>query len=698
MKYLSVLILVLFLFTTTYALETSNNNISGVSSNSREDTQREFDYIIKSGFTVSDTDEKYFAIYKNAQAVRDALVPSSIRIIIVTSSDGGSFRRVNTSIYSDLGQNKASGMLIEAKAGALKFERADFEDVLVKWFVLENETNNLASVQRAVNSSATSISVSTGSYNLEGGTLTIPKNKIIKLDGGVLTNGTIKSNETKFYGVRGLSETIKLEGTIAGDEGVLFDWFVNEKTLLADYLTFINPGQPTYGAIPKISATNRTIYRMLLDLEYPVKFGMGVYPFDAELSIKHDFKINGAGKAVTLLWAPNSNFFNFEEAKGSFYPYINDITIEADGNIIRTTGWITNAIHELVIENSHFISYNNHAFYNDKTTAGGTGTPIYGTKVTNSAVGAGDGFSGFAGWQSASNVFDAVHNNFQYFAGGNPAKLAEKGTMLALFYNSNVLSYTNSNISYGALEYVYVVDVAGLYSFYAYHNIFEKTPVSFQAIVKTSNVSNFRLRTRGNQYIDRNEPDATARETGYHYILNGGNIYVDESDSPTPLFGSNIRNRSNEFLRVVTNNIDSGGTKFRLEYHEPKSVNADGTSTTNRLYGKSTELADLFGMRDIYDANIADISYFSVKPSATLQMAGEFANGQGTTAQRPTTMLYLGRRYYDTTLGIPIFWNGTEWISMVDGIKSSKIGYQEIILVLLFFCSVWLFIKINSRK
>lgn len=33
----------------------------------------------------------------------------------------------------------------------------------------------------------------------------------------------------------------------------------------------------------------------------------------------------------------------------------------------------------------------------------------------------------------------------------------------------------------------------------------------------------------------------------------------------------------------------------------------------------------------------------------------------GTTAGRPTEYLSVGQTYYDTTLGIPIWWNGTVW-------------------------------------
>ena len=33
----------------------------------------------------------------------------------------------------------------------------------------------------------------------------------------------------------------------------------------------------------------------------------------------------------------------------------------------------------------------------------------------------------------------------------------------------------------------------------------------------------------------------------------------------------------------------------------------------------------------------------------------------GTTANRPTLQLQIGQPYYDTTLGIPIWYNGTVW-------------------------------------
>jgi hypothetical protein len=35
----------------------------------------------------------------------------------------------------------------------------------------------------------------------------------------------------------------------------------------------------------------------------------------------------------------------------------------------------------------------------------------------------------------------------------------------------------------------------------------------------------------------------------------------------------------------------------------------------------------------------------------------------GTTTERPTFGLAVGQYYFDTTLGLPIYWNGTNWIN-----------------------------------
>ena len=53
----------------------------------------------------------------------------------------------------------------------------------------------------------------------------------------------------------------------------------------------------------------------------------------------------------------------------------------------------------------------------------------------------------------------------------------------------------------------------------------------------------------------------------------------------------------------------------------------------------------------LYFAQIDNFTRASLIPSS------------GTTANRPTERLSIGQTYFDTTLGIPIWYNGTNWVN-----------------------------------
>lgn len=40
----------------------------------------------------------------------------------------------------------------------------------------------------------------------------------------------------------------------------------------------------------------------------------------------------------------------------------------------------------------------------------------------------------------------------------------------------------------------------------------------------------------------------------------------------------------------------------------------------------------------------------------------------GTTLNRPTVFMWVGKPYFDTSLGIPIWYNGTAWVNASGGI------------------------------
>lgn len=93
-------------------------------------------------------------------------------------------------------------------------------------------------------------------------------------------------------------------------------------------------------------------------------------------------------------------------------------------------------------------------------------------------------------------------------------------------------------------------------------------------------------------------------------------------------------------------------------------------------YAKKTELPDISGLatkaelpsieglakttevvaKSVYDEKVqfleSEISALKAKLAAV---------ASGTTEQRPTENLVVGQQYFDTTLGVPVYWNGTEW-------------------------------------
>jgi hypothetical protein len=52
--------------------------------------------------------------------------------------------------------------------------------------------------------------------------------------------------------------------------------------------------------------------------------------------------------------------------------------------------------------------------------------------------------------------------------------------------------------------------------------------------------------------------------------------------------------------------------------------------------------------------------YFNQLNNYTQATATPFS---GTTTQRPIVALQIGQTFFDTTLGYPIWWNGTKWVN-----------------------------------
>lgn len=445
-------------------------------------------------------------------------------------------------------------------------------------------------------------------HDFGGNTIVLPSNVTLNFQGGKLSNGTLTCDNTFIEGFKGLNKDIILNGSIRG-EIVQFDWFDNEVSTQADYDTFINGQNATFGNIPNISDTNRIITKMLLENKYLIYYGIGIYPFDNSVDLgNYNFRIVGTGREQTLLWSPQSSFLNIISGSPT-KPYINNISIEANEEVLRTQSNTVNAIHGLMCSNSTFISYSENTFHNDTSVAGGTGCPWYGSKFENLTVNAGNDKGCFTNLQSGSNIYDNVVDSHEYFNRMPPSK---KQIPKAIFYNSNVKSYLNSNIAYSGLKYVFYSDLALAFrTFTAKGNVFEEGgDATFQAICKVVNASNFIINVSLNTYVGN-----VSKENGYKYILNGnGNVTIEDFDIDEVIYGLPIRNKSNKTIKAYSPNTDVGNTKSRLSVYSPFST-YQGINAQSKLSNPTQELADYYGFGDIYTSDPSEISFIEVFPS-----------------------------------------------------------------------------------
>ena len=100
------------------------------------------------------------------------------------------------------------------------------------------------------------------------------------------------------------------------------------------------------------------------------------------------------------------------------------------------------------------------------------------------------------------------------------------------------------------------------------------------------------------------------------------------------------------------------------------------TTDVEATYAKKTELPDISGLAtkaelpsieglakttEVVAKSVYDEKVQSLESEISALKAKLAAVASGTTEQRPTENLVVGQQYFDTTLGVPVYWNGTEW-------------------------------------
>ena len=101
-----------------------------------------------------------------------------------------------------------------------------------------------------------------------------------------------------------------------------------------------------------------------------------------------------------------------------------------------------------------------------------------------------------------------------------------------------------------------------------------------------------------------------------------------------------------------------GVIEGRLTEFLPKSGAAS-------LFAQRAELNDYLRKDDVSDVSVTKAAYDAkvqeLESEISTLKAKLAAVASGTTEQRPTENLVVGQQYFDTTLGVPVYWNGTEW-------------------------------------
>lgn len=76
-------------------------------------------------------------------------------------------------------------------------------------------------------------------------------------------------------------------------------------------------------------------------------------------------------------------------------------------------------------------------------------------------------------------------------------------------------------------------------------------------------------------------------------------------------------------------------------------------------YVRKADVSDVSVTKEAYDTKVQELESEISALKSKLATAATIQSG--TTEQRPTENLVTGMTYFDTTLGVPVFWNGTEW-------------------------------------
>ena len=144
-------------------------------------------------------------------------------------------------------------------------------------------------------------------------------------------------------------------------------------------------------------------------------------------------------------------------------------------------------------------------------------------------------------------------------------------------------------------------------------------------------------------------------------------------------FSTNVDGKINEAkgeLDAKVTEVDGKLAGYAKKTELPSIEGLAKASEVETTYAKKSELPDVSGLAtkaelpsieglakttEVVAKSVYDEKVQSLESEISALKAKLAAVASGTTEQRPTENLVVGQQYFDTTLGVPVYWNGTEW-------------------------------------
>lgn len=156
------------------------------------------------------------------------------------------------------------------------------------------------------------------------------------------------------------------------------------------------------------------------------------------------------------------------------------------------------------------------------------------------------------------------------------------------------------------------------------------------------------------QWVDvRNNSGAT--------ILNGRPVRLTGASGNRPTVG--LDNGLGQAIGLATHDIPNNSNGKITSFGLVRGLNTSAFADGQTLYSSATGTLTT----TLTSSRIGHVLLAHVSNGIILSDPDQRVHSSGATAARPTTVV-TGFMYFDTTLGLPVFWNGAAWVNASGGV------------------------------